>query len=215
MCGAVLRGPVCRVEGADDYFCAGHPFCQVCAEPHLSMDRCPTLSGGVRLDGDARRLADDVAATLAGVGVHLPRDVPLELVTSLPEGELGLTVSSSLADGRPAEVPSLIQVRVGLDETLFCTVVAHELTHAWMHVTGIEPVDVETAEGICELVALIWLTQSGAPRAEHGIRRLLHNSHPTYRNGARAALRAARTTSVPHVLDHVRATGRLPEVSPR
>lgn len=215
VCGRSLRGRIAHLSGSDRYFCVDHPVCQVCAEPHVTVERCPALTGGVRQASEARRLADGVVTDLGRVGVHVPSDVPVELVPSLPSGQLGMTVMSVLADGRPADVPSVVQVRVGLEETLFCTVMAHELTHAWMHESGIRPVDVETAEGVCEMVALIWLTHSNSPRARHGIERILHNSHPTYRAGVRAAFGAARATSVPQVLAHVQATGRLPAVSPR
>lgn len=215
VCDRLLMGRAAFLPGSDRFFCIDHPLCQVCAEPHRSLDDCPATVGGVRVASEARRLVDRVVVDLERVGVHLPEDVPVELVPVLPHGELGATLLSVLPDGRPAELPSSMQVRVGLDDTLFCTVVAHELTHAWMHQEGIRPVDAETAEGVCEMVSLIWLTHSGSPRAQHGIDRILHNSHPTYRNGVRAAVRAARATSVPRVLAHLRATGRLPDVSPR
>lgn len=155
VCGQRMWGRVGVVPGTDLSFCAHHPFCQICAEPHLSADQCPAATGGVRLEPEARRLVDAVVATLDDVGVHLPHGVPVHLVPSLPSGQLGATMQSAMRDGSPVAAPSVIHVRVGLDETLFGAVVAHELTHAWMHAAHIAPADAETAEGICELVAVI------------------------------------------------------------
>eukprot|EP00884_Botryococcus_braunii_P000692 jgi/Botrbrau1/10623/Bobra.154_1s0013.1 len=112
-----------------------------------------------------------------------------------------------------------ILVLHGLPWLLTGAILAHEVMHAWLRLSGVPRLSADVEEGLCQLMALLWLeAQPPAPEGEwderlasffaHHIRT---HSSPIYGDGFRAALEAFQSHGLPAVLASVRATGSFPQ----
>lgn len=199
LCGEPPRHAYRQLPGR--IVCADHPWCPSCQEPHLRP--CPDTFHRVTDLADARQRAATVRADLARVGIVIP-DPPLFL-------DLGDTryhgMTRTLGSG--ATAASTIHILPGLVPTRFGHACAHEYTHALIaqaaQVRAVGP----AAEGICEMVGIVWLTTRPAP-SPGWIRTVWTNPHPVYGGELRRAVAAARRYGVPAVLSTFLSTGRLP-----
>ena len=55
-----------------------------------------------------------------------------------------------------AQVTAIL-VLFGLPWLLTGSILAHEVMHAWLHVNGFRGLAPEVEEGLCQLMALLWL----------------------------------------------------------
>lgn len=140
---------------------------------------------------------------LRGLGVSLPT-VPLSLVTSMPGPEQGRCLKRIAFGARPSRSAS-IEIRAGLGPTRFGHVVAHEHTHALLHILGGPTVEPALEEGVCELVAVVWLTSTAT--SDEVLRGVWDNPDPVYGAQMRRMVALARRDGVATVLDRVLATG--------
>lgn len=52
-----------------------------------------------------------------------------------------------------------ILVLFGLPWLLTGSILAHELMHAWLRLSGLTNLSLDVEEGLCQLLALLWLEQ--------------------------------------------------------
>lgn len=147
--------------------------------------------------------ARQVLQDLHTVGISLPA-VPVSLVSSLPGPEDGRCVkltTRGMMESRTAR----IEIRSGLGPTRFGHVVAHEHTHALLHLNGGPAPNPGTEEGVCELIAVVWLTRRST--GAEVLRDIWANTHPAYGGEMRRIVKLARRDGVGTVLERVLRTG--------
>jgi hypothetical protein len=122
-----------------------------------------------------------------------------------------------------------ILVLFGLPRLLTGSILAHEAMHAWLRLTGYPAMTPDVEEGLCQLLALLWLEAQpgaggggakapapGSPAAyEERLAAFFGNQIRTdasvvYGDGLRAALEAFQRHGLAKVLAHVKQTASLP-----
>eukprot|EP00884_Botryococcus_braunii_P008063 jgi/Botrbrau1/17258/Bobra.0015s0017.1 len=104
-----------------------------------------------------------------------------------------------------------------MPSTMTEVVLAHEVLHAWMRLTGFPSCKPFVEEGLCEFMAMTWLQQNGPSQdtwaweiARVAGQNLRENKDPVYGDGYRAVQEACRTHSLKEVLAAVKDKGTLP-----
>lgn len=127
---------------------------------------------------------------------------------------------------RHCEVTAIL-VLYGLPRLLTGAILAHELMHAWLRLTGGFPhMSPEVEEGICQVMSHIWLsaelkrsqnrtsTNATSPAQERLGKFYLHqianDTSPIYGNGFRRGLKAVNYHGLVRVLEHLRMTANFP-----
>jgi hypothetical protein len=146
--------------------------------------------------------------------------------------------STSEVKGPKKCTVTAILVLSGLPRLLTGCILAHELMHAWLRLSGFEDLPLEVEEGLCQLMALLWLeaqpesqggssshrgdvsSSSSSSSSRHRtydekLASFLGNQIRTdtsivYGDGLRAALEAFQRHGLATVLAHVRHAKRLP-----
>ncbi|KAK9806813.1 hypothetical protein WJX72_003625 [[Myrmecia] bisecta] len=121
--------------------------------------------------------------------------------------------------GRSHTEVTAILVLYGLPRLLTGSILAHELMHAWLRLNGISGLSLDVEEGLCQLMALLWLESQDLSQKQgtweerlasffaHQIRT---DTSPIYGDGFRGALDAFQKHGLPDTLACVRRTGTLP-----
>ncbi|KAI8473875.1 MAG: hypothetical protein J3K34DRAFT_466141 [Monoraphidium minutum] len=130
------------------------------------------------------------------------------------------SIQTALARGGPlppgatqrVSVQSLL-VLYGLPRLLCGSIVAHELTHAWIRMQNVASIDPHVEEGLCQLMAYLWLEAQdhGARAAGPGQERLVSyfthqirtDTSPIYGDGFRRALELYQVRGLRALFDHV------------
>eukprot|EP00250_Pteridium_aquilinum_P010539 c19461_g1_i1 orf=618-1982(-) len=131
---------------------------------------------------------------------------------------------------RQCEVTAIL-VLYGLPRLLTGSILAHELMHAWLRLNGFRNLHPEVEEGICQVVAHMWLEsevmagssssssskKSKAPKTaidkklgEFFLHQIAKDSSPIYGNGFRAGHASMVQYGLRRTLDHIKLTGRFP-----
>ncbi|KAL3514589.1 hypothetical protein ACH5RR_027306 [Cinchona calisaya] len=137
---------------------------------------------------------------------------------------------------RHCEVTAIL-ILYGLPRLLTGSILAHEMMHAWLRLRGYRTLSQEIEEGICQVLAHMWLKSqlsgnniastssrsSASTSSKHGLRspferklgeffkhQIEADTSPIYGNGFRAANQAVLKYGLERTLDHVRMTGSLP-----
>ncbi|XP_021612349.2 protein DA1 [Manihot esculenta] len=136
---------------------------------------------------------------------------------------------------RRCEVTAIL-VLFGLPRLLTGSILAHEMMHAWMRLKGFQHLSQDVEEGICQVLAYMWLetqlqtgsgsnvASSSALRAsKQGVRspferklgeffkhQIESDTSPVYGDGFRIGHRAVQKYGLQSTLDHIRMTGRFP-----
>ncbi|GMI82577.1 DA (large in Chinese) 1 [Hibiscus trionum] len=131
-----------------------------------------------------------------------------------------------------------ILILYGLPRLLTGSILAHEMMHAWMRLQGFRTLSQDVEEGICQVLAHMWLltqlesASSNAPqtsssasssRLKKGKRSQLErklgeffkhqiesDASPVYGDGFRAGHQAVYKYGLRRTLEHIRMTGRFP-----
>ncbi len=201
ICGRRGHGSY-RRSSTGESFCSSHPWCAHCRTAHLNPS-CDEQRQIVVAHSDAAARAEQVLRDLHAIKIDLP-NVPLRLVPTMPGPEEGRCFKSFGGDTRSRS--ARIEIQAGLGPTRFGHVVAHEHTHALLHLHGGPSVDPYVEEGVCELVAVVWLTNHGA--RQEILNDVWANPHPAYGEQMRRLVRLGRRYGVRPVLDRVLATGQ-------
>lgn len=201
ICGRRGRGSY-RRSSTGESFCSSHPWCTHCRTAHADSS-CDEQRHIVTSDSDAATRAEQVLRDLHAIQIDLP-NVPLSLVSTMPGPEEGRCFKSF--GGSTRSRSARIEIQAGLGPTRFGHVVAHEHTHALLHLHGGPSVDPYVEEGVCELVAVVWLTNNGA--RQEILNDVWANPHPAYGEQMRRLVRLGGRDGVRRVLDRVLATGQ-------
>ncbi|WP_156354354.1 protein DA1 [Gordonia sp. HS-NH1] len=201
LCGRTGQGSYLR-SSTGDALCSSHPWCPHCRTAHLTP-ACEEQQQIVVSERDAMTRATAVLQDLRGLQIGLP-DVPVGLVPGMPGPEEGRCVKSS--GGTTRSRSARIEIKSGLGPTRFGHVIAHEHTHALLHLRGGPAVHPYVEEGLCELVAVVWLTNRGT--RQEVLNDVWANPHPAYGEQMRRLVRLARRHGVHRVLDRVLKTGQ-------
>ncbi|KAL4528678.1 hypothetical protein Ndes2437A_g03227 [Nannochloris sp. 'desiccata'] len=164
-------------------------------------------------------------------------DGPIFHTRGLCLTEYSQTIRTSVWLGITSEVKgpkkctvTAILVLSGLPRLLTGCILAHELMHAWLRLSGFEDLPLEVEEGLCQLMALLWLEaqpESQGSRSSSGgsgssnrtydekLASFLGNQIRTdtsivYGDGLRAALDAFQRHGLATVLAHVRHAKSMP-----
>lgn len=103
------------------------------------------------------------------------------------------------------------------------TILAHEMMHAWLRLNGYVALRQDVEEGICQVVAHMWLTSQMASISGQGKRFALEkklseffkyqiesDQSPVYGHGFRAGHRAVVKHGLQKTLYNIRSTGNFP-----
>ncbi|KAK9790731.1 hypothetical protein WJX73_001972 [Symbiochloris irregularis] len=124
----------------------------------------------------------------------------------------------SIPTGSPQCEVTGILVLFGLPWLLTGSILAHEVMHAWLRTSGYRNLPPEVEEGMCQLMALLWLESLpaeaegtwGERLASFCANHIRTDASPIYGDGFRAALECFQRTGLRPLLDHVQQTGRFP-----
>ncbi|XP_044511788.1 protein DA1-like isoform X2 [Mangifera indica] len=126
-----------------------------------------------------------------------------------------------------------ILILYGLPRLLTGSILAHEMMHAWMRLQGFQILNQDVEEGICQVLAHMWLdaqlrsisgnnvastsrnlrqTRSKFERklGEFFKHQIISDTSPVYGEGFRAGQLAVHKYGLGRTLDHIRLTGRFP-----
>ncbi|PPR94188.1 hypothetical protein GOBAR_AA26482 [Gossypium barbadense] len=132
-----------------------------------------------------------------------------------------------------------ILILYGLPRLLTGSILAHEMMHAWMRLQGFRTLSQDVEEGICQVLAHMWLltqfdsasdsngawtsSSSSSSRLKKGKRSQLErklgeffkhqiesDASPVYGDGFRAGHQAVYKYGLRNTLEHIRMTGRFP-----
>ncbi|KAI5670584.1 hypothetical protein M9H77_10948 [Catharanthus roseus] len=140
---------------------------------------------------------------------------------------------------RKCEVTAIL-VLYGLPRLLTGAILAHELMHAWLRLRGFRNLNPEVEEGICQVLANLWLESEVMPSTsiassssssssswsssskkgakspvenklgEFFMHQIAHDASPAYGGGFRAANAAVKKYGLRRTLDHIKMTGYFP-----
>ncbi|KAJ0747751.1 putative transcription factor interactor and regulator LIM family [Helianthus annuus] len=133
---------------------------------------------------------------------------------------------------RRCEVTAIL-VLYGLPRLLTGSILAHEMMHAWLRLQGYRTLSQDVEEGICQVLAHMWLKSqiafisssntSSATSSRQGKRspfdkklaeffkhQIESDMSPVYGNGFRAGNQAVLKYGLPSTLEHIRLTGSFP-----
>ncbi|KAK3231539.1 hypothetical protein Dsin_003420 [Dipteronia sinensis] len=138
---------------------------------------------------------------------------------------------------RRCEVTAILML-YGLPRLLTGSILAHEMMHAWLRLRGYRPINQQIEEGICQVLAHMWLTaelksisgsnvastsSSHTSRNPKGaisqfdkkigtffMNQIESDTSQVYGDGFRAGQRAVQKYGLEATLDHIRTTGRFP-----
>ncbi|XVE55988.1 hypothetical protein DITRI_Ditri03aG0201400 [Diplodiscus trichospermus] len=139
---------------------------------------------------------------------------------------------------RRCEVTAIL-VLYGLPRLLTGSILAHEMMHAWMRLQGFRTLSQDVEEGICQVLAHMWLltqlesasgsnagptSSSASSRLKKGKRpeferklgeffkhQIESDTSPVYGDGFRAGYQAVCKYGLRRTLEHIRMTGRFPD----
>ncbi|CAK9171777.1 unnamed protein product [Ilex paraguariensis] len=140
---------------------------------------------------------------------------------------------------RRCEVTAIL-ILYGLPRLLTGSILAHEMMHAWLRLTGYRTLSLDVEEGICQVLAHMWLESqimslsgSNVPSTSSSSYAFTSSTHsarspfdrklgeffkhqietdisPVYGNGFRAGKHATLKYGLEMTLDHIRMTGTFP-----
>ncbi|ONI32763.1 hypothetical protein PRUPE_1G384500 [Prunus persica] len=139
---------------------------------------------------------------------------------------------------RRCEVTAIL-ILYGLPRLLTGSILAHEMMHAWLRLKGYRPLSQDVEEGICQVLAYMWLeaelisgsgsdvastsSSSTSSATKKGTRsqfekklggffkhQVESDMSPVYGDGFRAGQQAIQKYGLRSTLDHIRMTGTFP-----
>jgi len=99
---------------------------------------------------------------------------------------------------------------MGLPLYFFGAVAAHELGHAWLAIQQYPHLPKQVEEGLCELIAYLWLGGQNTPEAAFHQRRKRANKDRIYGKGLKRALASLELMAVRQLITYIRVFRRLP-----
>jgi hypothetical protein len=204
--------PICeRLTGGGQRYADGRTVCNLCT---------PTAVDAL---GVGQRLLDAVRDDLGQLGIGTGTTaIPLRLADrsdlaprfawwrrGSPVATAHYTTSTQGGVIVERQVDA-ISILHGLPREHFEPVAAHELMHVHLFLNAYPAMKPLVEEGLCELLAALWLQRQRTREAEVRLVAMLRNEDRLYGGGCRAAKAAHDRVGLAGLLDHVRRTGRLP-----
>jgi hypothetical protein len=194
-----------------------HATCDACGHPtgeHGHNPLCvPCRSTVVSTPQAATTRARAVRHLLRARGIHIGDRRVAYGIARVPNpghNSLGVTNSTVIRTASGVTTTDIeVVVKRDLPGLLFDAVVAHELTHVWFRVHGVEPAPIVN-EGVAELTAYWMLTQAASPHAAAMASQIANNRDRLYGRGFRLAHGAERRHGWSAVAAALLATGQLP-----
>lgn len=109
-----------------------------------------------------------------------------------------------------------VLVLYGLPRLVTGSILAHEMMHVWLKLNNITGLTPFVEEGLCQLMALLWLERQEVKDAfEKRLASFIGNqirthSSPIYGGGFRAAHESFQSYNLHSLVDHVKLTGAFP-----
>jgi hypothetical protein len=180
---------------------ASHPTCATCRHEAVTI-RDEAIRAALRVN----RWMESV-----GVGVSLT-SFPLRFVgTDRPANTLTSGTTYTREERSPYGITTRtitsIEIVRGLTATNYSSIVAHELTHAWLFLEGVRLPEQRVEEGAAELVRCLWLSAQGTQEAQYRLSLLEGNPDPTYGDGYRLVRARWQGGSLPHFLRSLAVPG--------
>ena len=118
---------------------------------------------------------------------------------------------------RTTDVTAVL-VLYGMPRTLFCSVLAHECTHAYLKINSFPKMSLQTEEGLCQLVAYIYLQKQDKDPKDgdrekerlYHMNKIFEDDSEVYGEGFRKSFEAFTKYGLSRVLSHVKLTSTLP-----
>eukprot|EP01023_Acetabularia_acetabulum_P026412 TRINITY_DN2509_c0_g1_i13.p2 TRINITY_DN2509_c0_g1~~TRINITY_DN2509_c0_g1_i13.p2 ORF type:complete len:126 (-),score=22.85 TRINITY_DN2509_c0_g1_i13:448-825(-) len=123
-----------------------------------------------------------------------------------------------LGNQRNVQVTDILLVE-GMPRLLTGSVLAHELMHAWFRLNNVMDLSSDVEEGMCQLMALLWLESQKLQEGSFEERACSYYQYkirtdptPTYGDGFRAAFESMQKQNgnLLTVVENVCRTGRFP-----
>lgn len=205
VCGTSFAGRRFLVSWWGDRYCDGHPTCVSCQRPLPAgvLAGAPGMPPPATCDScrhHAVTIRDEAVRALLRVNAWMDRyglglvvtDVPLRFMEGSPDDPhpahtLTQEVVRTSWDGRATSTREITGIEIvrGMTTVQCSSILAHELTHAWLFLqrVGLTPGPVE--EGAAEFVRSLWLREQTEREAEYRLACQDENRDPTYGEGFR------------------------------
>ncbi|KAM0044051.1 putative transcription factor interactor and regulator LIM family [Helianthus debilis subsp. tardiflorus] len=165
-------------------------------------------------------------------GLCLSEEQTVSTVLRRPRNEVGNQVQDMRTEPykltRRCEVTAIL-ILYGLPRLLTGSILAHEMMHAWLRLQGYRTLSLDVEEGICQVLAHMWLRSQTAfisssnTSSRQGKRspfdkklveffkhQIESDMSPVYGNGFRAGHQAVVKYGLPRTLEHIGLTGSFP-----
>ncbi|KAJ9703356.1 hypothetical protein PVL29_004938 [Vitis rotundifolia] len=176
-------------------------------------------------------------------GLCLSEEQTVSTISRRPRISTGYRIINMMTEPcrlvRRCEVTAIL-ILYGLPRLLTGTILAHEMMHAWLKLKGYRNLSQDVEEGICQVLAYMWLesqihsssgnnvssastSSSSSSTSEKGARsqfekklgeffkdQIETDSSPAYGDGFRAGNQAVQKYGLKSTLDHIRLTGSFP-----
>ncbi|CAA6657714.1 unnamed protein product [Spirodela intermedia] len=109
---------------------------------------------------------------------------------------------------RVCEVTAIL-ILYGLPRFLTGSILAHEMMHAWLRLNGYRNLSQEVEEGICQVLAHMWL-DSEVVAGRGAMHQIESDASSAYGDGFRAGNQAVHQYGLRRTLDHIKLTGMFP-----
>lgn len=131
-------------------------------------------------------------------------------------GNSGVFGERIVSTATNCEVTAIL-VLAGMPRLLTGSIMAHEMMHAWFRLCEFGRVDTKIEEGLCQLLAYMWITcaidgaDAGEKEAGSFFRwSIMHDPSEIYGEGFRDALICYETYGLASTLDYLRTNRKLP-----
>ncbi len=211
LCSSCGRALFALEKIGGKHFAAGHTVCNIC------------LASAVSDQAEAIQLFKEISLHLESINLHLPyQQIPLKMVSmaelrknhlrnsSLRPNGLTLVNETSLLGKSVNRQVSAILVLTSLPKIHLGMVLAHEAMHAWLFLNSFSQLPPRVEEGLCELVASLWLEKQTDPLAQHLLAGMQTNRSRNYGSGYRAARKVWKKYGLSQLLDMVKKNKTLP-----
>ncbi|KAJ9703352.1 hypothetical protein PVL29_004938 [Vitis rotundifolia] len=212
-----------------------HPFWMQAYCPSHEHDGTPRCCSCERTEG--HHLLPETR------GLCLSEEQTVSTISRRPRISTGYRIINMMTEPcrlvRRCEVTAIL-ILYGLPRLLTGTILAHEMMHAWLKLKGYRNLSQDVEEGICQVLAYMWLesqihsssgnnvssastSSSSSSTSEKGARsqfekklgeffkdQIETDSSPAYGDGFRAGNQAVQKYGLKSTLDHIRLTGSFP-----
>nr|GEW61477.1 protein DA1 isoform X1 [Tanacetum cinerariifolium] len=146
-------------------------------------------------------------------GLCLSEEQTISTVLRRPKMGMGSRVPDMRTEPykltRRCEVTAIL-ILYGLPRLLTGSILAHEMMHAWLRLQGYRTLSQDVEEGICQVLAHMWLRTQIGLISEFFKHQIESDMSPVYGNGFRAGNQAVLKYGLPSTLEHIRLTGSFP-----